>query len=683
MDFWFVAAAAGAGYLAKYWNSISKNGNDLCRLLSEDSYLKNPESQTCTFPFAKLARRDRFGKDVFMDRRATDVNSLDQFFTTEVASDRGLDGEKLNCDRNLLSISNLHVLFSPNGHFKDVEDGNEETLNFGENHGFLPPDSSAEGVGVPNAFRNKTSLRAKLLSGKIARPLNSIESCFMAQLYKEHEEMEKYVVCSPSSPYRYTRPFLVSDGSRIISRGNDISFSPSIGSKEYKLHEEACQVKDENVYGVPSLQEVGSLDDAKKIKFNAAGERNQRLSSSNNAFREKYIHTQHDAIFLFSLGVSFGILTSVMANKREMEELRELVNQTDNLIQDLQEELEMKDSMTVKELHNENYGSRDTFDHSCYRKELTGLSPGKRNSPRMECGESCAQMEEDGLESMSKIEAELEAELERLGLEMNASSLESKMSELVEASINLDPNFVADLAQGELRADLFKEKEFVHTKSDDDAGDITPLPGEYAVSPHELTLRLHEVAESRLEERVKELEIALENSQRTVRFMELEHEGSSKRAQSSSNGGNMLTYEACDPMVQPLILNLSGEALDAYNEAYEELINIGDCEENSPIDIHHNDHEDGSPSHDLHASGFQHSDAHDSGNCSAIDNGKLAILEEQSSSIYDLDVTEDESCSYDELETQLIRQIVERTKKGSSVFEDAQKTLYCMDEDEY
>jgi hypothetical protein len=36
---------------------------------------------------------------------------------------------------------------------------------------------------------------------------------------------------------------------------------------------------------------------------------------------------------------------------------------------------------------------------------------------------------------MSKIEAELEAELERLGLDMNVSSLDRKLSELVEVSI--------------------------------------------------------------------------------------------------------------------------------------------------------------------------------------------------------------------------------------------------------
>lgn len=131
------------------------------------------------------------------------------------------------------------------------------------------------------------------------------------------------------------------------------------------------------------------------------------------------------------------MITSIMANKREIVKLRELLKQNENLVQDLQEELEMKDSMTVKELQNENYGSLDTLDHSSYDKELNEFSPEKHvdNSPRIDSKESYHQKVEQSLESMSKIEAELEAELERLGLDMNASSLEGKLSELVEVRI--------------------------------------------------------------------------------------------------------------------------------------------------------------------------------------------------------------------------------------------------------
>lgn len=130
-------------------------------------------------------------------------------------------------------------------------------------------------------------------------------------------------------------------------------------------------------------------------------------------------------------------MTSIIANKREIDKLRVLLKQSEHLVQDLQEELDMKDSMTVKELHNENYGSQDTCDHSSYDKELNEFSPEKHvdNSPKIYSKESHHQKVEHSSESMSKIEAELEAELERLGLDMNASSLERKLSELVEVRL--------------------------------------------------------------------------------------------------------------------------------------------------------------------------------------------------------------------------------------------------------
>lgn len=47
-------------------------------------------------------------------------------------------------------------------------------------------------------------------------------------------------------------------------------------------------------------------------------------------------------------------------------------------------------------------------------------------------------------------------------------------------------------------------------------------------------------------------------------------------------------------------------------------------------------------------------------------------------------VTRDESyeCDY-EMERQLIRQIVEKTKKGSPVFQNVTRILYSMDKDEH
>ncbi|KAI9117198.1 hypothetical protein K1719_011364 [Acacia pycnantha] len=308
------------------------------------------------------------------------------------------------------------------------------------------------------------------------------------------------------------------------------------------------------------------------------------------------------------------------------------------------------------------------------------------NSPRDDCKELYDQKEEENSEPMSKIEAELEAELERLGLNMNTSSLEKKLSELVE----VDPDFIADFAQGELRTDRVQVKAFSPRKPDENTSDaVTPLPGNYAVSPHELTLRMHEVIESRLEERVKELEIALENSQRKVQLMETEHKRYHLRnfsgyEQASSFGeGNPLTYDDGDPMAQPLVMNLSGEALDAYNEAYEELIKTDESEENSPSGIHY----------DEGLFGIQHGGTNGSvtffpGNEERFlefSSSRVKMLEESSDAceLNAVVVTRDESCGSDnEMERQVIRKIIDRTKRGSPAFKNVQKLLYCMDEGE-
>lgn len=306
MDLWVVAAAAGAGYLAKYWNRNLKNGDGFHHLSSEDSYFENPESPSCPISFRKQAQRGELGKDVSLDRRASDgkfsdANSLDSLLTGEVASNRGFNCEKIRQFRNhnnndLLSISNLAVPLSPyDDNLKDVEDGSEQntdTFTFG-NHGLFLPDFSPKAVPIHNSFGHKTFLKTKHLSGQICRPLNSIESCFMAQLYEEHAKMEEYVF-SPLSPLSTTtRSFHVSNGSRIINRENDTSISAPTGGKEYKLHKEACQVKDETIVGVPSLPKIGSLNDAKKTKFDAVTGRSQRLSSSGDMFSGKRIHSQY------------------------------------------------------------------------------------------------------------------------------------------------------------------------------------------------------------------------------------------------------------------------------------------------------------------------------------------------------------------------------------------------------
>ncbi|XP_054805314.1 uncharacterized protein LOC129308272 [Prosopis cineraria] len=686
MDLWVVAAATGAGYLAKYWKRISKNsdGTFQLSLSSEDSKVENSESLSC--PFARQAWNDGLGK-VF----SSNIYLLDGPMAGEMASTaiRGLDNEEIRGFRtysksSVLSLSNLSLPISPNENYKDIENVNEQSSNIASNYGFHFSDSSAEVGSKYYSAGRKISLRTKHLLGHFIRPVSSLDSCLLAQLLKEHAKLEEYVFSSHISPSTATRSFFVSDGNQIVSGKSIDSSNALIQSEDCKLHEKDFHEKDENVFGIPSLPKIGSSEDPNKVKFKVGKGRSGRLSSSNNVFSRKHMHSQHDTMFLFSLGISFGIIAFSMTNKREFDNLRGLLRQTENLVQDLQEELEMKNSVTVKELHNENYGPLDMCDHSFYERDTSRCSPEKHidTSPRNNYKELHDQREEESSGSMSKIEAELEAELERLGLNMNTSSLDRRLSDFVE----LDPEFEADFAQGELQIDMVSWKAFAHRKSNDDAGDIsTPLPTTYAVSPHELSLRLHEVIQSRLEERVKELEIALENSQRKVKMTESKLNGRYQRKFPGCRQASPFTGEASsvdEEWEHPLVLNLSGEALDAYNEAYEELVKRDDSEENSPSGIYNIGPKEGSHGRralDFQLSGVNGSVTHSSVKMSGeITSSKVTMLEGQSSGLSKLNVNVGENSGLD-YEMELIRKIVERTKKGSPVFQNAQRILHSTD----
>ncbi|XP_027921925.1 uncharacterized protein LOC114179706 isoform X2 [Vigna unguiculata] len=571
MDLWVVAAIAGAGCLARYFNKLSNNVDGSSPLSLEDSYFENDVSPIQ--PFCTQTGRDA------LYRRASDVDS--EYYL--LGSDEGLESEKVGLFRNcsesdVLSVSN----------FNDY--GNEQGTNVVANCGFLPYDLSAGKLGH-NPHGNRTSHRTKHLYGHISRPSNSLESCLMAQLCEEQVKLEESVF----SPSMAIRSFIVGDRNQVIRRANnDEPFSGITGSEEYRLHREANKVKDESaLFGLPSLSKITSSNDAKKMKLNAGNGR--KISG-------KHIHTQHEG----------------------------------------------------------------TYGHSLCDKELNGFSPEKHmdNFPITDFKESYGQKEEESSEAMSKIEAELEAEFEILGLNMNESDPERPHSELVEHV----PVFVADFAQAESQTNMIGGKDFFQSElNEEDSATVVPV--NYAVSPHELTLRLHEVIQSRLEGRVKELEIALENSQRKLWFMESEHKNHSQkffpRKASSFSEGNVLACNECEPMTEPLVMNLSAGAYNDFKENSPSSMHIPECEAATDI--------------------LAFPNANEERVSWELSSGEVTMLEGLSSSNYESnDVTGDENCECDyEMERQLIRQIVERTKKGSPVFQNARRILYSMDKDEH
>ncbi|XP_057488610.1 uncharacterized protein LOC130774552 [Actinidia eriantha] len=665
MELWIALAAAGASYVSKRWQKNLRDRESSSEFHSGDSEFVKTESPPSMgnlhdkhCPLQRLRQRKRLGDDVVTESEQASRSAS----TSDVASTSGFDGEKLvilgNSDTcNVLSISSLSPVYLGN-------EGQIVNDNMVENCGDSFPEPSTMEMGTAQGFtRNRIYLRSRQSNMQSIKPRTSLESCLMAQLHNEYIGIDEYGLCSFPSPSSPTvRPFFVTDGRRIISRGGD-SFSFETGKNS--LHKQNCSAENESSFGVPPMPYVGSLE-LPRIKVKTGKGVDRKLNSASKVVNGKHSHSlagSSHAALLFGLGISVGLISSFLANKREVEKLNDLLKQTENLVQDLQDEFEMKDSLTVKELSIEDYGSQDTCYRSC-NKSAPQSSSSQQNLDRLtkyDVKELPDGKADKDSASMSKIEAELEAELERLELNINSSTLEGILSDLVE----LDSDFIPDITQGELRPDVFGRQGSAQRYEDrDGSGTSTPHSANYAVSPRELSLRLYQVIQSRLEDRVKELETALENSQRSVQFMESEHKTS--RRGFSDIGLRPLTYQNAIED-QPVVINLSGEALDAYNEAYDELMKINEPDEA-----------------DLRSGGNKNTLSLFDQNAYPNQNGKASpvLISHEVRTLDEQILSGDESDDgHDEVEKLLIKQIVEKTRKGnSSVILNAEKGLFSVDE---
>lgn len=208
MDMWVVAAAAGAGYLAKYWQN-SRDRDSLPKSSSESSDFEKPESpllspqlHNMSCPFRRLARRKTLCGDVstegekVSDASLSEMSQSDGASMSEVASTSGFVGENLvNLGKdgcNLLSISSFPPGLLRNENLQENADG---STGNGDNSGDLFSEPPIRELGsLHGSFKTKSSLRSEWSHGHFVRPLSSLESCLMAQLYKEHAKMGEYVL---------------------------------------------------------------------------------------------------------------------------------------------------------------------------------------------------------------------------------------------------------------------------------------------------------------------------------------------------------------------------------------------------------------------------------------------------------------------------------------------------------
>lgn len=331
------------------------------------------------------------------------------------------------------------------------------------------------------------------------------------------------------------------------------------------------------------------------------------------------------------------------------------LKQMENLVQDLQDELDMKEGLTVKELPNETSGEHDDGNVKVHIVDS---------------------------EPMSKIEAELEAELARLELNMTSNHLEEQPFDFSE----VDQELIGDIVQGELKIDMVcrdiadYSSESDHGRDSRESSPDCTHDANYPVSPRDLSLRLHKVIQHRLEDRIKELETALAQSQKQVQLQMLATEQVfSERTCSNSDSGSSSNHESpmfvqeTSSLAQPFCLNLAGDALEAYDEAYEEFMRIAD----SPCTTSTNGKRHVNEDYSVDLSSIWGLDDNSARKLKKVPTWERILKSGEPNRAQESDGESDDDNHDSKM---LIQQIVERTKQGSPVLIHAQRMLFSVDE---
>lgn len=673
MDVWVVAAAAGAGYVVKHLKNLSRGKNKWLNSTPENLNNVGPQSPSIrhkvedkSCPFRSVLSRKSFREEMSNGESDKVCEAAFDFET----STSGYEDENLVMRDSFMSYKTVSNSSSVAPILdEDVQGDWEGILPSDSREGFtsdlLPLPSSSE-IGFSNNSRGKgSSLRNRRFNSQLIKPQTSLQSCLMAQLYEERDEIEEYARHPLKKPI--LRPFLVTDGSKIISTVPHESFSVPIetGTGRCQLWKHGYSQVNETVCGVPRLPNVVPVELRKKAKTRYKKKHDFGRTGSSKGGCGDHDNAQgtSDRALLFYIGLTMGVVSSFLANKQESEKMKCLLKQTESLVQDLQEELEMKDSLTVKELAAEDFDLQDVHTDHCVDDTGHSLSLEEKSDE-----EYCSQKAEE--KSLIEIEAELEAELQRLESSMNSSSLEGKLCNLT----GLDPESTPVFIEDKLWSDSFAVDTNNQLHGDRDGShSSTPRSCYYAVSPRELSLRLHQVIQSRLEERVKELEMALQNSQRKIEYMESEHvhpwrELSSSITRTSSTHDSPIARDGHESLDQPVFINLSGEALAAYNEAYEEFTKVSESDDEDLQAGFENGFYVQNGSMDRH-SGFN-------GNHTTVfDRQTEEDLYSPANNIVCSSREEVEDGDQEEIERMLIRQIVEKAKQGSPAVLKAQRAF--------
>ncbi|OVA09226.1 hypothetical protein BVC80_1785g4 [Macleaya cordata] len=218
----------------------------------------------------------------------------------------------------------------------------------------------------------------------------------------------------------------------------------------------------------------------------------------------------------FSLGLGAGFVFLMVACKNEFNKMIELRSQVEVLIKDVKDDIRREDVICqpskLKDVLDFSITSSPVVENTKYNaiirnyvssNDLVKTDVFEERDRHLEC----SQTKVEYVQGIDQLEAEFEAELERLqfSLETEDSLEHSRQQE--QEMIDENTDCIGS-----------------HSSSDGVVDDPVEMDnGENSgVSPYELERKLHELVEARQQERIKELECALECAKQKLHQKEIE-----------------------------------------------------------------------------------------------------------------------------------------------------------------
>ncbi|KAJ4707782.1 Protein POLAR LOCALIZATION DURING ASYMMETRIC DIVISION AND REDISTRIBUTION like [Melia azedarach] len=224
----------------------------------------------------------------------------------------------------------------------------------------------------------------------------------------------------------------------------------------------------------------------------------------------------------FNMGLGCSLLYLAAASKNELDKMIELRTQMEMLLKNFKEELQLRNTNTLVKPSKSNdiivYPNPDEperLESNCHhsRENLTTsyvLPESSRTITICEQSLKCdTPKEEECLEGIDQLQAELEAELERLQLRLDKENLLQHPRQQRVTVKDISSSRSYSFSSGEV-IDPIMETQDACTEV------------HYGIHPYELERRLHKVVEARQQEHIRELEAALECARHKLHEKEIE-----------------------------------------------------------------------------------------------------------------------------------------------------------------